>query len=406
MRPLTRRAFGALPLALAAPALLRGRSARAADMPGVTATEIKIGNTMPYSGPASAYGNIGRAETAYFKMINDQGGINGRKVTYLSYDDGYSPPKTVEQIRRLVEQDGVSFVFNPLGTPTNTAVQRYLNQKKVPTIYVSTGADKFANPKEFPYTLPWAPSYRTEAQIYARYIQKTKPDAKIAILYQNDDFGKDYLQGAKDVYGEKFDTLVVKTASYEVTDPTVDSQLVSLKSSGANVLISATTPKFAAMVVRRTYEMEWTSALRIMSNVSASVAAVMVPAGVEKGVGFITAGYLKDPTDPTWKDDAGMNQWRGFMKRYMPEGDLADAGYVFGYGVTYTLVHALKQCGNDLTRDNILRQCYSLQDFKVPVLLPGIVVSGSADNYHLMQAMHLQKWNGKSWELFGDIIHA
>jgi branched-chain amino acid transport system substrate-binding protein len=401
MHALTRRTVTKLPLALG---LLAAGRARAEDLTGVTATEIRIGNTDAYSGPASAYGNIARGEAAYFRMVNDQGGIAGRKINYISYDDGYSPPKTVEQTRRLVEQDQVSFIFNPLGTATNTATQKYLNQKKVPTLFVSTGADKFGNPKDFPYTLPWAPSYRTEAQIYTRYILTTKPDARIGILYQNDDFGKDYLLGAKDVLGDRFDSAVVKTASYEVTDPTVDSQLVSLQSSGADVLLSAATPKFAAMVIRKVYDLGWNPALKIMSNVSASVGAVMVPAGVEKGVGFITAGYLKDPTDPTWTGDPGMQQWRAFMAQYLPDADTADVSFVFAYGACFTLMQVLRQCGDDLSRENILRQATNLHDFVVPVALPGILVNSSPTNYHPMRAMQLERWNGKTWSLFGSVI--
>jgi branched-chain amino acid transport system substrate-binding protein len=405
MRAITRRTLAKLPLALALPAaLLTPGRARAAETPGVTADEIRIGNTDAYSGPASAYGNIARGETAYFRMVNDRGGIAGRKINYISYDDGYSPPKTVEQTRKLVEQDDVAFIFNPLGTATNTATQKYLNQKKVPTLFVATGADKFGNPKDFPYTLPWAPSYRTEAQVYARYVLATKSDAKIAMLYQNDDFGKDYLAGVKDVLGDRFDQMVVRTASYEVTDPTVDSQLVSLQASGADVLISAATPKFAAMVIRKVSDLGWNPALKIMSNVSASVGAVMVPAGVEKGVGFITAGYIKDPTDPTWKDDAGMNEWRAFMAKYLPDADLADVSYVFAYGACFTLMQVLKQCGDDFSRENILRQATSLHNLVVPVALPGILVNTSPTNYHPMRAMQLEKWTGKTWSLFGQVI--
>jgi branched-chain amino acid transport system substrate-binding protein len=399
MHALTRRALATLPLALAFPAV-----APAQDTTGITATEIRIGNTDAYSGPASAYGNIARGEAAYFRMVNDQGGIAGRKITFISYDDGYSPPKTVEQTRRLVEQDQVSFLFNPLGTAPNTATQKYLNQKKIPTLFVSTGADKFGNPKDFPYTLPWGPSYRTEAQIYARYILAEKPDARIGILYQNDDFGKDYLAGARDILGDRYDSMVVKTASYEVTDPTVDSQLVSLQSAGADVLISAATPKFAAMVIRKVADLNWNLALRIMSNVSASVAAVMVPAGLDKGTGFITAGYIKDPTDPTWKDDAGMNQWRAFMAQYLPDADTADLSYVFAYGVSFTLMQVLKQCGDDFSRENILRQATNLHDLVVPVALPGILINSSPTNYHPMRQMQLERFNGKTWRLFGPVI--
>ena len=377
--------------------------ARAADTPGVTATEIKIGQTQAYSGPASAYGVIGHLETAYFNMVNEQGGIGGRKINFDSVDDGYEPPRTVEQTRKLVEEDGVALIFNALGTPTNSAVHKYLNLKKVPQLFVSTGADKWADPKHFPWTMGWQPSYRTEAQIYTKYIQDQKPAAKIAILYQNDDFGKDYVNGVKDSLGAKYDSMVVKTASYETTDPTVDNQIVGLQAAGADTLIVAAIPKFAAMTIRKVHDLNWTP-LFIMTNVSISVGAVLKPAGPENAVGLISAAYLKDPTDPQWKSDAGMGQWRDFMNKHMPGADQTDNNYVFAYGVSQTMVQVLKQCGNDLSRANIMKQAASLHDFDVPVLLPGINVNTSATNFHPIRKMQLQKWTGKNWELFGKVL--
>jgi branched-chain amino acid transport system substrate-binding protein len=376
---------------------------RAADTPGVTATEIKIGNTMPYSGNASAYGVIGKADAAVFQMINDQGGIAGHKINFITLDDAYSPPKTVEQIRRLVEQEEVDFIFNPLGTPSNSAIQKYLNQRKVPQLFVSTGASKWGHPSEFPWTMGWQPDYQTEAKIYGKYILKEKPEAKIAILWQNDDFGKDYVLGLKAALGDKYDKMVIKDASYEVTDPTVDSQIVTLQSSEADTLLIAATPKFAAQAVRKVYDIGW-KPLEFLTNVSISVGAVMTPAGPEKGVGIISAGYGKDPTDPTWKDDPGMNEWRAFMAKYLPDGDQTDAGYVFGYGVTMTLVQVLKQCDGDFSRENIMKQAANLKDFNLPTLLPGIKINTSPTDFYPIQDMHLQKWDGKSWVLFGDVI--
>lgn len=379
------------------------RRARAADTPGITATEIKIGQTESYSGPASAYGAIGRGLTAYFKRLNDQGGINGRKINFLSLDDGYSPPRTVEQTRRLVEQDEVAFMLNGLGTPTQTAVQRYLNQRKVPQVFVSSGAEKWANPKEFPWTIGWQPSYRTEGQIYGKYILATKPGGKIAVLYQNDDFGKDYLTGLKDALGDKYGTTVVKTASYEVTDPTVDSQVVALQGSGADVLVTAATPKFAAQCIRKVYDIGW-KPLHLMTNVSISVGAVINPAGPERATGLVSAAYLKDDTDPAWKDDPGMNEWRAFMKQYMPDADRSDLNLVYAYGVGESTRKALTQCGQDLSRANIMRQVTSLAPMPLPVLLPGITVSTSATDYHPIRQMQLQRWTGTRWELFGKVI--
>jgi ABC-type branched-subunit amino acid transport system substrate-binding protein len=375
----------------------------AADAPGVTATEIKIGNTMPYSGPASAYGVIGKGETAFFKMVNEKGGVAGHKIDFLTMDDGYNPAKTVEQVRKLVEQDNVAFLFNTLGTPPNSAIQKYLNGKKIPQLFVATGADKWGEYKQFPWTIGWQPSYRTEAEIYARYILQEKPNAKIAVLYQNDDFGKDYIAGLKDGLGDKYSKMVVKEASYEVTDPTIDSQVVSLQGAGADTLITAATPKFAAQTIRKVYDIGW-KPLHFMTNVSISVGSVMAPAGMEKGVGIISAAYGKDPTDPTWANDPGMNEWRAFMKKYMPDADLKDANYVYAYGVSLTMLHLLEQCKGDFSRANVMKQAASIRDLEIPTLLPGIKVNTSPTNFHPIRQMQLEKWDGKTWVLFGKVM--
>ncbi len=373
-----------------------------ADTPGVTATEIKIGNTVPYSGPASSYSVLGKLESAFFNMVNEQGGVAGHKINYISLDDNYSPPKTVEQIRRLVEEDKVAFTFATLGTPTNSAIVHYMNQKKVPQLFVSTGADKWGNYKQTPWTIGWQPSYRTEAQIYTKYILQNKPNAKIAILYQNDDFGKDYPNGVKDVLGDKFDKMVV-TATYETTDPTIDSQITSLQASGADVLLVAAIPKFAAQSIKKVHDLNW-KPMFFMSNVSISVGAVMTPAGPENGVGIISAAYLKDSSDPTWKNDAGMNEWRAFMNKTMPGADQSDGGYIAAYGLCKTMLQVLQQANGDFSRENIMKQVTSLNNVENPVLLPGIKISTSPTNYHPITAMQLEKWNGKSWELFGEVI--
>jgi len=375
----------------------------AADLPGVTATEIKIGNTEAYSGPASAYGIIGKVEAAFFQMVNEQGGVAGHKINFISYDDGYSPPKTVEQVRRLVEQDGVAFTFNTLGTPTNTAIQKYLNQKKIPQLFVATGADKWGNYKEFPWTIGFQPSYRTEAQIYAKYILKTKPNAKIGILYQNDDFGKDYVLGMKDVLGDKYQKMVVKEASYETTDPTIDSQIVTLQGAGVDTLLTAAIPKFAAQAIRKIYDIGWKPE-HFLTNVSISEAAVLTPAGPEKAVGIISSNYGKDPSDPAWKDDPGIKQWRAFMDKYMPGADLTDLNTVYGYGASLTMLQVLKQCNGDFSRENIMKQATNIKDLELPTLLPGIKINTSPTNYHPIRQMQLQKWTGKGWKRFGDII--
>jgi branched-chain amino acid transport system substrate-binding protein len=376
--------------------------ATAADTPGVTATEIKIGNTVPYSGPASSYGVLGKLESAFFGMVNEQGGIAGHKINFMSLDDNYSPPKTVEQVRRLVEEEKVAFTFATLGTPTNSAIVRYLNQKKVPHLFVATGADKWGDYKTTPWTIGWQPSYRTEAQIYTKYILQQKPNAKIAILYQNDDFGKDYPAGVKDVLGDKFDKMVV-TSTYETTDPTIDSQITTLQASGADVLLVAAIPKFAAQSIRKVHDLNW-KPMFFMSNVAISVGSVMNPAGPENGKDIISAGYLKDPTDPDWKDDAGMKEWRDFMTKYMPGADQTDGSYIAAYGLSKTMLQVLQQCNGNFSRENVMKQVTSLHNVENPVLLPGIKLNTSPTNYHPIRAMQLQKWDGKTWVRFGDVI--
>ena len=391
--------------ATAAAGLARGRRARADDMPGVTATEIKIGNTNPHSGPASAYGVIADTEAAYFRMINEAGGIGGRKITFISLDDGYSPPRTVQQTRRLVEEEGVAFMFQGLGTPTQSAVRQYLNAHKVPQLFLSTGADKWGDPEHFPWTMGFNPSYRTEAAIYGKYLLKEQPDARIAVLYQNDDFGKDYLIGLKNGLGADYDRMVVKEVSYETTDPTIDSQAITLQASGANVLLTAATPKWAAQTIRKIADLNW-KPLHLMSNVSTSTGAVIKPAGVEKAIGMVTAGYIKDNADPRWANDPGMTQWRGFMAKYMPGGDLSDGNISYAYAAAITLMQVLKQCGDDLSRANIMKQAASLDGLELPTLLPGIRVSTSASNFHPIRSLQLQRWTGSAFELFGSVISA
>jgi branched-chain amino acid transport system substrate-binding protein len=391
--------------AAAAAALVPGGRTLAADMPGVTATEIKIGNTNPHSGPASAYGAIANAEVAFFRMLNEQGGIGGRKINFISLDDAYSPPKTVEQTRRLVEQEGVAFLFNGLGTPTQTAVRQYLNSRKIPQLFVATGADKWGDPQHYPWTMGWQPSYRTEATIYGKYLLREKPTARIGVLYQNDDFGKDYLMGLKEGLGDAYAKMVVKEVSYETTDPTIDSQAVTLQSSGADALVTAATPKWAAQMIRKIAELNW-KPLHFMTNVSISVGSVLKPAGLENATGLISAAYGKDPTDKRWANDPGMQEWRRFMDKYMPAADITDLNHVYGYGVALTLVQVLKQCGDDLSRANIMKQAANLKDLEIPTLLPGIRVNTSPTNYHPLRAMQLERWTGTTWELFGDVISA
>jgi branched-chain amino acid transport system substrate-binding protein len=389
-------------LAASATTLFTPAIVRAEDTTGVTATEIRIGNTIPYSGPASSYGTIGKAIAGMFRMANDEGGFAGRKVNFISYDDGYSPPKTVEQVRRLIEEDRVACLFATLGTPTNTAIVRYVNAKKVPHLFLATGADKWGDYKEHPWTIGWQPSYVTEAQVYAKYILAQKPDAKIGLLYQNDDFGKDYLRGMRDVLKDAYDSKVV-AVSYEVTDATIDSQLVSLKSAAPEVLMTVAVPKFAAQAIRKVADLNW-KPLHVLSGVSVSVGAVMIPAGPQNGVGIVSSAYLKDPTDPRWDNDAGMKQWRGFMAKYYPDGDLKDGGNIAGFGLAYTMIQVLKQCGSDLSRENLMRQATSLKDLENPVVLPGIKINTSPSNYRPIRQLQLMRWTGKTWDLFGEIL--
>jgi branched-chain amino acid transport system substrate-binding protein len=400
---MTRRLFTlavavALGLASVAPAL-------AQQTPGVTKTEIKIGNTNPYSGPASAYGTIGKAIGAYFKKVNDEGGINGRKITYITYDDSYSPPKTVEMVRRLVEQDEVAFVFNTLGTPTNSAIHKYMNGKKVPHLFVATGATKWGDPKHFPWTMGWQPTYQAEGKIYAAYVLKNVKDPKIGILYQNDDYGKDYLKGFEDGLGEAGRKLVVSKQSYEVTDPTVDSQIVNLKNSGANVFFNITIPKFASQAIKKAHDIGW-KPLHLLNNVSASVDVVLKPAGIEASKDLVTALYLKDPTDPQWKNDQGMKDWLAFMQKYYPEGNTKDAFNVYAYTVAQGLVQVLKQGGNDLSRENIMKQAANIKALSLPLLLPGIKVNTSPTDFYPIEQEQLAKFDGERWVLFGEIYDA
>jgi len=369
---------------------------------GASDTEIKIGNIMPYSGPASAYGVIGKTEEAYFKKINAEGGINGRKVNFISYDDAYSPPKTVEQARKLVESDEVLLVFNPLGTPSNTAIQKYLNSKKVPQLFVATGATKWNDPKDFPWTMGWQPNYQSETQIYAKYILKNHPNAKIGVLYQNDDYGKDYLKGLKDGLGSKT-SMIVLEESYEVSEPTIDSHIVKLKASGADVFVNITTPKFAAQAIKKNAEIGW-KPVHFLNNVSASVGSVLKPAGFENAQGIISSAYLKDPTDPQWKNDAGMKAWNEFLDKYYPEANRADGGVMFGYTVAQGLVQVLKQCGDNLTRENVMKQAANLKNLELGGLLPGVKVNTSPTDFAPISQVQLQRFKGDTWELFGEVM--
>jgi len=371
--------------------------------PGASATEIKLGQTMPYSGPASAYGTIGKVEQAYFKMINDNGGINGRKVNLISLDDGYSPPKTVEQVRRLVEQDEVLALYQTLGTPSNSAIHKYVNAKKVPHLLLATGATKWGDPKDYPWTIGFNLTYQAEGQIYAKWLLKNKPNAKIGVLYQNDDYGKDVLKGVKDGLGAAGAKMIIKEVTYEVTDPTVDSQIVALQSSGADTFIDITTPKFGAQAVRKAYDSGW-KPLHILNNVSSSIGAVLVPAGVEKAVGAISLAYYKDQNDPQWKDDPAMLEWRAFMGRYYREGDPKDQSNLYGYLTAQVMTQILKQCGNDLTRENVMRQATNLKNLKLPLLLPGMSINTSPTDYFLFNQAQLQKFTGTQWQLFGELL--
>jgi ABC-type branched-subunit amino acid transport system substrate-binding protein len=371
--------------------------------PGATDTEIKIGQTVPFSGPASAYATIGKAQAAYFNMINEQGGVNGRKINLIQYDDAYSPPKAVEQVRKLVESDEVLLTFQIIGTPSNAAVQKYLNAKKVPQLFAATGASKFTDPKNFPWTLGFNPNYFVEGRIYGQYILKEYPNAKVGVLYQNDDLGKDYLNGIKSGLGDKAATMIVAEASYEVSDPTIDSQILKLKSAGADLFFSASTPKFAAQAIKKNAELGW-KPVHILDINATSVGAVMQPAGLEASKGVISVNYGKDPLDPTWKDDPGMKRYFDFMAKYFPDGDKNSGFNTYGYGTAQLMVHVLKQCGDDLTRENVLKQATNLKNVQLDLSLPGIVGNTTPNDYRVNKQLQMMKFNGERWELFGPII--
>ena len=371
--------------------------------PGATDTEVKIGQTVPFSGPASAYATIGKAQAAYFNMINQQGGVNGRKINLIQYDDAYSPPKAVEQVRKLVESDEVLLTFQIIGTPSNAAVQKYLNTKKVPQLFAATGATKFTDPKNFPWTLGFNPNYFVEGRIYGQYILKQYPNAKVGILYQNDDLGRDYLNGIKAGLGEKAATMVVAEASYEMTDPTIDSQILKLKSAGADLFFSASTPKFAAQAIKKNAELGW-KPVHILDINATSVGAVMQPAGLEASKDVISVNYGKDPLDPTWKDDPGMKRYFEFMAKYYPEGDKNSSFNAYGYSTSQLMVHVLKQCGDNLTRENVMKQATNLRDVQLDLALPGIVGNTTPDDYRVNKQFQMMKFNGERWELFGPIL--
>jgi branched-chain amino acid transport system substrate-binding protein len=397
MRFVTRFGVAGAMIALMWPAV-----APSAEMRGVTATEIRIGQTMPYSGPVSAFGALGKGEVGYFRMLNERGGINGRKVNLISLDDGYAPPKTVEQTRRLVESDEVALIFSSIGTAHNTAISKYLQGKNIPQLFVGSGASKFADITQYPQaTLGVQGPFRYEARLYARYALAKNPNAKFAVISQNDDFGRDYLLGLKDVLGEKYDALVT-AATYEVQDPTIDSQIVKLKASGADVFVIAATPKFAAQSIRKAFEIGWRP-MTFLSNVAVWVSTVMEPAGLEAGIGILSTAYVKDPDDPAWKDDPGVKGWREFMIKYVPEADLHDTNYVNSYNSAMALEAVLKACGEDLSTENILKQAYSIKDLELPMLLPGIRINTSATDHIPVDQMQFMRFNGKSWERFGEL---
>jgi branched-chain amino acid transport system substrate-binding protein len=369
--------------------------------PGANDSEIKIGNIMPYSGPASAYGEIGKTQAAYFRKVNAEGGVNGRKINFISYDDGYSPPKTVEQARKLVESDEVLLIFQPLGTAHNTAIQRYMNAKKVPQLFVATGATKWNDPQHFPWTMGWQPNYQSEARIYAQYLMKSHAQGKVGVLYQNDDYGKDYLKGLKDGLNGKIP--IVAEVPYETTDPTVDSQIINLRASGADIFFNVTTPKFAAQAIKKIAELGW-KPVHLLNNISVSVGAVLKPAGFDNAKGVLTAFYLKDPTDPTWKDDAAYKKWLAFMDKYYPDGDKTSSNTVYGYLVAQTLVQVLKQCGDNLTRENVMKQAASLKNLELDMLLPGSRINTGPNDFAPIKQMQMERFNGERWELFGPLM--
>ena len=387
----------ALTLLVATPAL-----AQKNYDPGASDTEIKVGNIMPYSGPASSYGVIGKTEAAFFNMINAQGGINGRKINFISYDDGYVPPKAVEQARKLVEGDEVLLIFQSLGTPSNVAIQKYMNSKKVPQLFVATGATRWGDPQNFPWTIGWQPNYQSEARIYAKYVLDHYPNSKIAVFYQNDDAGKDQIKGLHDGLGDKASMIIAEKA-YEVTDPTIDSQIVALHDSGADIFFTWAAPKGAAQAIKKVHELNWKPKF-FLANVSTSVASVMKVAGLEASKDIISSAYLKDPTDPAWKDDGEVKEWRAFMDKWYPEGDKTNSNNVYAYAVAQTLVEVLKKCGDDLTRENVMKQAASLKDYSPKMLLPGIKINTAPDDFYPIEQMQLMRFDGQAWRLFGDII--
>jgi ABC-type branched-subunit amino acid transport system substrate-binding protein len=370
--------------------------------PGASDTEIRIGNIMPYSGPASSYGVIGRAEAAYFNKINAEGGINGRKVTFISYDDAYSPPKAIEQARKLVEGDEVLLIFQPLGTPSNSAIQKYMNARQVPQLFVASGATKFGDPKNFPWTMGWQPNYQSEGRIYAKYVRDHYPDSKIAVFWQNDDAGKDQVKGLRDGLGDKAG-MIIADRSYEVNDPTIDSQIVALHDSGADIFFSWAAPKASAQAIRKVGELGWKPKF-FLANTATSVAAVLRPAGLDNAKDIISTAYLKDPTDPMWQDDPGTRNWRAFMDRYYPDGDKSNANNVYGYVLAQNMVQVLKQCGDDLTRANVMKQAASLRNFSTDMMLPGVEANTGPDDFFPIEQMQLMRFDGESWRLFGEVI--
>ena len=403
MERLTRRTVlvaAPVVLAFAAP-----RAARAAKNygPGVTDTEIKIGNTGPYSGPASSYGTIPKSMAAYYRMVNDHGGVNGRQINFISYDDGYTPPKTVEMTRKLVEQDQVLAVTSPLGTPTNSATWHYMNQHQVPQLFIASGATKWDDPKGHPWTIGWQPNYQSEGRIYATFIMTDQPDGKIGVLYQNDDAGKDYLKGVTDGLGDKHKSMIVLAASYEPTDPTIDSQIVAMKAAGCDVLVTAAIPKMAAQAIKKAAEIEW-KPLHVLTSVANSVGATLKPAGLEISKGVVSDFYLKDPTDPQWKDDPGFQAWLAFMDKYYPDGDKSDSGNLYGPSIAATTVQVLKQCGDELTRENVMKQAANLHDFTTPLLLPGVRINTSPTDFAPIKQVQMARFDGTRWQLFGPIL--
>jgi ABC-type branched-subunit amino acid transport system substrate-binding protein len=398
----SRSLFALTAFAAAAAMIATAANAQKKYGPGASDTEIRIGNIMPYSGPASSYGVIGKTEAAYFNKINAEGGINGRKITFISYDDAYSPPKAIEQARKLVEGDEVLLIFQPLGTPSNSAIQKYMNAKKVPQLFVATGATKWGDPKDFPWTMGWQPNYQSEGRIYAKYILDHYPNGKIAVFWQNDDAGRDQVKGLRDGLGDKAN-MIIADKSYEVSDPTIDSQIVALHDSGADIFFSWAAPKGSAQAIRKVGELGWKPKF-FLANVSTSVAGVLKPAGLENAKDIISTAYIKDPTDPAWKDDPGVKTWRAFMDKYYPDGDKTNSNNVYGYAAAQTMVQVLKQCGDDLTRENIMKQAANLKNFSTEMMLPGIKINTGPDDFFPIEQMQLMKFDGEAWRLFGDVI--